>query len=174
MAKSPLLPPRGERKPGERGSLTPQRPAFSIWYVLGVLLLLAVAQAWFLGTGGHAIPYSEFKSLVRANKVTEVTVGDQSIGGKLQAPRRRPANARTPSSPRGSRTRSWSRISSAPGEVHRRGRQPVAARDPRWIIPLLLLVALWSFFFRRMGGAEGGVMSFAAAARRSTPMTTSR
>ncbi len=30
-----------------------------------------------------------------------------------------------------------------------------------WIIPLVLLVAVWSFFFRRMGGAEGGVMSFA-------------
>ena len=30
-----------------------------------------------------------------------------------------------------------------------------------WIIPLVLLVAVWSFFFRRIGGAEGGVMSFA-------------
>jgi cell division protease FtsH len=30
-----------------------------------------------------------------------------------------------------------------------------------WIIPLVFLVALWSFFFRRMGSAEGGVMSFA-------------
>ena len=30
-----------------------------------------------------------------------------------------------------------------------------------WVIPLLFLVGLWSFFFRRMGGAEGGVMSFA-------------
>ena len=30
-----------------------------------------------------------------------------------------------------------------------------------WIVPLLLLFGLWSFFFRRMGGAEGGVMSFA-------------
>ena len=30
-----------------------------------------------------------------------------------------------------------------------------------WVMPLLSLVALWSFFFRRMGGAEGGVMSFA-------------
>ena len=30
-----------------------------------------------------------------------------------------------------------------------------------WILPLLFFVALWSFFFRRMGGAEGGVMSFA-------------
>ena len=30
-----------------------------------------------------------------------------------------------------------------------------------WIIPLVLLIAVWSFFFRRIGGAEGGVMSFA-------------
>ena len=30
-----------------------------------------------------------------------------------------------------------------------------------WIIPLLFLVGIWGFFFRRMSGAEGGVMSFA-------------
>ena len=30
-----------------------------------------------------------------------------------------------------------------------------------WIVPLLLLIGVWSFFFRRIGGAEGGVMSFA-------------
>jgi cell division protease FtsH len=30
-----------------------------------------------------------------------------------------------------------------------------------WGVFLLLLVAAWSFFLRRMGGAEGGVMSFA-------------
>ena len=30
-----------------------------------------------------------------------------------------------------------------------------------WIIPLVFFVAIWGFFFRRMGGAEGGVMSFA-------------
>ena len=35
-----------------------------------------------------------------------------------------------------------------------------------WIVPLLLLFAVWSFFFRRMGGAEGGVMSFARSKHR--------
>ena len=30
-----------------------------------------------------------------------------------------------------------------------------------WVLPMLVLVALWTFFFRRMGGAEGGIMSFA-------------
>jgi cell division protease FtsH len=35
-----------------------------------------------------------------------------------------------------------------------------------WVIPLLLLFAIWSFFFRRMSGAEGGVMSFARSKHR--------
>ena len=30
-----------------------------------------------------------------------------------------------------------------------------------WIVPLVFFVAIWGFFLRRMGGAEGGVMSFA-------------
>ncbi len=30
-----------------------------------------------------------------------------------------------------------------------------------WVIPLLFFVGIWGFFFRRMSGAEGGVMSFA-------------
>jgi cell division protease FtsH len=30
-----------------------------------------------------------------------------------------------------------------------------------WGLPLLLFIALWTFLFRRMSGAEGGVMSFA-------------
>ncbi len=29
-----------------------------------------------------------------------------------------------------------------------------------WMLPVLLVVLLWTFFFRRIGGAEGGIMSF--------------
>ena len=158
MAKPSLLPPRGERKSGERRP----RPVFSIWYVLGLLLLLAVAQAWFIGTGARSLPYSEFKSLVRANQVAEVTVGDQTIAGKLKEPKGE------------GRQRSdifvTTRIEDPKlvedleahqvkytGEVVSRWLPEVLS----WVIPLLLLVALWSFFFRRIGGAEGGVMSFA-------------
>jgi hypothetical protein len=162
LAKSPLLPPRGERKPGERRSLTPQRPAFSIWYVLGLLLLLAVAQAWFLGTGGRSIPYSEFKTLLRANQVSEVTVGDQTIGGKLKEARgegRQRSDAFMTTrieDPKLVEDLEAHQVKYT-GEVVSRWLPEILG----WVIPLLLLVALWSFFFRRMGGAEGGVMSFA-------------
>ena len=30
-----------------------------------------------------------------------------------------------------------------------------------WVLPFVLIIAAWSFFARRLGGAEGGVMSFA-------------
>ena len=100
--------------------------------------------------------------MVRSGQVVEATVSDQTITGKLRE---------------------------AQGEGRQRTDQFVATRvdDPKlvedleahqvkysgetvsrwlpevlgWIIPLVLLVAVWSFFFRRMGGAEGGVMSFA-------------
>jgi cell division protease FtsH len=35
-----------------------------------------------------------------------------------------------------------------------------------WVLPFVLLIALWSFFFRRMGAAEGGLMSFARSKHR--------
>jgi cell division protease FtsH len=161
VANTPLLPPRGDRKSGERRPLG-SRPVFSMWYVVGFLLLLAVAQAWFLGTAGRAIPYSEFKSLVRANKIAEVTVGDQSISGRLK-PESSKGDQRVDSfvttridDPKLVEDLEAHQVKYT-GEVVSRWLPEILG----WVLPLLLLVALWSFFFRRMGGAEGGVMSFA-------------
>jgi cell division protease FtsH len=158
----PPLPTRGERKPGERRSLTPQRPGFSMWYVLGFLLLLAVAQALFLGSGGRSIPYSEFKSLVRGNQVVEVTVGDQTIAGKLKEARgegRQKSDVFVTT-----RIDDPKLVEDLEAHQVRYTGEVVSRWLPEilsWMIPLLLLVALWSFFVRRIGGAEGGVMSFA-------------
>ena len=161
MANTPLLPPRGDRKTGERRPLG-SRPMFSLWYVLGFLLLLAVAQAWFLGTGGRAIPYSEFKSLVRGNKVAEVTVGEQTITGRLkeasgEGRQRTDAFVTT-------RIEDPKLVEELEAHQVKYTGEVVSRWLPEllgWILPLLLLIALWSFFFRRIGGAEGGVMSFA-------------
>ena len=57
--------PRDKRR-GERRSLgTGGRPGGAVWYVLGFLMLMALAQTWFLTPGGHPISYSEFKQAVR-------------------------------------------------------------------------------------------------------------
>jgi cell division protease FtsH len=159
QTSSKIPNPRG-KKAGER-RLTPRPgPASAMWYVLGFLLLLALGNAFFFSLqSGQAISYSDFKTLVREGGVQEVTVAEDRIRGQLkQAPEK------------GSRNFTVVRIEDPKliedleknsvkftGEVANRWMAEVLG----WIIPLVFLVALWSFFFRRMGGAEGGVMSFA-------------
>src|SRR5919201_4401890 len=73
------------RRLGER-RVNPRAPGGAVWYVLGFLLLLALAQAFFFQLqGGETLPYSEFKRLVRENRVQEVTVGEDRIRGVLKA-----------------------------------------------------------------------------------------
>jgi cell division protease FtsH len=147
--------------PNPRGRRLPPRPApgTTMWYVLGVLLLLAVGNAFFLSMQtGEAIPYSEFKTRVRQDKVQEVTVAEDRVQGLMKGDdgKGRGFVAVRIDDPKliddleqhGVKYR---------GEVANRWVGEVLG----WVIPLIFLVALWSFFFRRMGGAEGGVMSFA-------------
>jgi cell division protease FtsH len=131
-----------------------------VWYVLGFLLLLALAQAFFYQLqGGETIPYSEFKTLVRQDRVQEVTLGEDRIRGLLK-----------PSGNQKARPFSAVRVADdkLPDELDQHGVKYTGEVSSRWlsdiigwIIPLVFIIALWTFFFRRMGGAEGGVMSFA-------------
>jgi cell division protease FtsH len=157
MKPPPGLNPR-DKRPGDRRPLGAGRPGGAIWYVLGFLFLMALAQAWFLAPSGRAIPYSEFKQLVRTGQVAEVTVGDQTIRGVLK---REQNNVRAFSTTRIEDPKLIEELDAQgvkyTGEMVSRWLPEVLS----WVIPILLLVGLWSFFFRRMSGAEGGVMSFA-------------
>jgi cell division protease FtsH len=162
LATQPPVPRPRERKPGERRPFPGRRPSFSIWYVLGLLLLLAVAQTWLLNPSGRQIPYSEFKTLVRSNQVVEVTVGDQTVSGRLREAqgqgRQRTDRFVT------TRIEDPKLVEDLEAHQVKFSGETVSRWLPEvlgWIIPLVLLVAVWSFFFRRIGGAEGGVMSFA-------------
>jgi cell division protease FtsH len=129
-----------------------------MWYVLGVLLLLAVGNALFLTLQtGEQIPYSEFKVRVRESKVQEVTVAEDRIYGKLKGdPKGRGFVAVRIEDPKLIDDLEQHGVKYT-GEVQNRWVGELLG----WVIPLVFLVALWGFFFRRMGGAEGGVMSFA-------------
>jgi cell division protease FtsH len=157
----PRLNPR-DRKPGDRRPASSPRPGFSIWWVLGMLLLLALVQAWFIAPSGQPIPYSEFKSLLRSGQVVEATVSDQTISGRLKQSRGEGRHATAQfTTTRIEDPKLVEDLEAAQvkftGDVASRWLPEILG----WVIPLLLVVAVWSFFFRRMGGAEGGIMSFA-------------
>jgi cell division protease FtsH len=125
--------------------------------VLGALVILALAQAYLLSPAGRQISYSEFKGLLRSGQVAEVTVGDTTIRGQLKKAEGPAAFTTTRiEDPKLVEELDQHGVKYA-GEVVSRWLPEVLS----WLVPVLLLVALWSFFFRRIGGAEGGVMSFA-------------
>ena len=167
MAHLPTAPdtnPR-DKRPGDRRPLMGPggRPAGAIWYVVGFLLLMALVQAWFLTPSGGQISYSEFKQAVRNGHVQEVVVGEQALRGVYT---REVSGSRNFSTPRIEDTKLLEELDAAgvkyTGEFVSRWVTEILS----WVIPLLLLFALWSFVFRRMGGAEGGVMSFARSKHR--------
>src|SRR5664279_1874784 len=86
MASTPSLPPKprgGDRRgPGPLG----QRPSSTLWYGLGVLLLLGLAQLYYATPAGRSIPYSEFKALLKSGQIEELTVSDQTLHGTLKQP----------------------------------------------------------------------------------------
>jgi cell division protease FtsH len=158
----PGMNPR-DKRPGERRSLgSGGRPGGAVWYVLGFLLIVAIAQTWFMIPAGKQISYSEFKNAIRTGQVAEVAVNEQTVRGAYK----RDVN--------GSRNFSANRIEDPKllEDLDAAGVKYTGEFASRWLgeliswLPLLLLFGIWIFFFRRMGSAEGGVMSFARSKHR--------
>src|SRR5262245_36607844 len=157
---TPRLNPRGGDRRGQRPLGT--RPGSSVWWGLGILLLLGITQLYYLAPGGRQVPYSEFKQWVKDGAIAEVVIGDQIIRGTLkQAPAGDAKQSAQFITTRVEDPKLTEELEARQikytGEVVSRWLPEILG----WIIPLLLFVALWAFLFRRMSGAEGGVMSFA-------------
>src|SRR5437762_893529 len=157
-------PPRLNPRGGDRRQRpTVQRPGSSLWYGLAFLLVLGFAQLYFMTPQGRSIPYSEFKGLVKDGQVVDVTITEQVIRGTLKQPA--PAG-----DPKASTQFTTTRVEDPKliEELEGKGVKYTGEVASRWIadllswiVPAVFFIAIWGFFFRRMGGAEGGVMSFA-------------
>src|SRR5260370_843272 len=157
-----------------------QKPQFSLIYLLIAVLVLSLVQSWLLAPRTVEIPMSKFLALVREGKVERVSVTDREIRGTLK-PGALPAPQPSP----GDKVRSLvgadqpattfttTRI---PGiedsalvkkleqnKVEFSGRvESTFWRDFifGWIVPLALMVGLWMFVMRRMGGGPTQALSF--------------
>jgi cell division protease FtsH len=155
----PNIDPRLKGRGGDRRAPFGTRPSSSLWYGLAFLLVLGLVQLYYAMPAGRTIPYSEFKSLVRSGQVAEVAIGDPLIRGTLkQAPAgEKPTFTTTRvEDPKLTEELEAKNVKYS-GEVANHWLPDLLG----WVLPLLFFVGIWSFFFRRMGSAEGGVMSFA-------------
>ena len=130
-----------------------------MWFALSFLALLLVVN---IGTAllktGETIQYSDFKQRLAQGQIAEVTISKDTIRGKYIKPEG------------GEVAFSTIRVDD-PKLVEQLDGQRVRFEGETqsvwigellsWVLPFILIIALWMFLFRRMGGAEGGIMSFA-------------
>ena len=157
-----------------------QRTQFSLIYTLLVVLLLVVIQNWLLAPHTVEIPMSRFLQMVREEKVQKVFLTDREIRGILK-----PGALPTPAEGAGERVRHFLGQEQSPTvftttripgvddsalvkelEAHGvefSGRiESTLVRDLviGWILPLGIMVAIWLFLMRRMGGGATQALSF--------------
>jgi cell division protease FtsH len=141
----------------------------SVWYVLIAFLVIATLQDYLAPGRVNNLPYSDFRTLLQAGKLADVTLGESTIDGTL-------INQDIPEPVSQATTQRLSKLA--------KGRHPftvVRVNDPglvqdleaskvsfegrlqnkwlpallSWILPALVFFAIWSFLAKRMASQQG-------------------
>jgi len=125
----------------------------STWILmLALVALFWMRDLWVTSTQVQAVPYSEFLQHLKAGRMDSLSIGTQFIEGKLKAPL---ADGRT----RIVTTRvepELARELSAYDVKFEGVVQNTLLRDLlSWVVPALLLLAVWSFMAKRLAGQGG-------------------
>ena len=150
---------------------------FSIWYFLAILLVLVLVQTFFSVQRSYPLSYSDFRHLVDIKGVDDLEISGENINGTLlpQGVEYLAKETKEPELPK----RLAKEFPQKPvfTTVRMEDRDLVALLEKKgikykalpdrawltallsWVIPMLLLVGLWLFIFRRMSAGPGGIMS---------------
>ncbi len=156
-----------------------QKTQFSLIYLFIALMVVLSVQSWLRAPQTVDIPMSQFLALVREGKVLKVTLGEREIqgiakpgalpmpppgpGDRLRAllgPQEGPTAFTTARIPA---TEDYQIVRELEGaKVEFSGRiESTFWRDLfSWVIPLIIMAALWLFLMRRMGGGPTQALSF--------------
>ena len=141
-----------------RGRPPARRPLSPVWFGLGLFVLVLVFNMVNAALRRGTLEYSEFKSLLAQGRVSEVVISQDAITGKYLDPNDKETEFTTN---KVDDPKLVEQLEAQKVKFHADPQSRWLADILSWVLPLLVLVALWTFFFRRMSGAEGGIMSFA-------------
>ena len=137
---------------------TSERPwHFDIGYVLfALIVILLFQQFWSMYREAEVVPYSEFQSLLRDDKIAEVEVGEQVIRATLKAPlpdgRKELLAARV--DPNIAQELEAAKVKYS-GVVEHTWISTLLS----WVVPVAIFFFVWSLLTRRMGQGLGSIMS---------------
>ncbi|WP_332821434.1 ATP-dependent zinc metalloprotease FtsH [Pseudomonas sp.] len=125
---------------------------WNLWFFLVAFSLLLVFQDWW-GTRSavEPLPYSEFMRLLKEEKLSDLRIEQQQISGKLKEP----INNRS----------QFVTVRVEPDLAEALAQSQVTFSGTRqgglisnllsWLLPFILIFALWSFLFRRLAEKQG-------------------
>jgi cell division protease FtsH len=150
---------------------------FSIWYFLSFFLILALIQTYFAMQQSYPLSYRDFRRLVETKGVDDLEISGDTITGFLspQGVQYLAEETKDPELPQ----RLAKQFSKEPvfstirmddkdllEALDKQGIKYRALPDRSWLtslvsylLPMLLLVGLWLYIFRRLSAGPGGIMS---------------
>jgi cell division protease FtsH len=132
---------------------------FSVWYVLVGVWVVLIAQSYISSMFAYqVVPYSQFLTLLKTGKISEVAVTANQIQGKMKvdgaAAGETKAFRTIRVDPELSTLLDTYKVSFK-GEI-----ESTFLRDLfSWIFPIILFVGIWYFFMKRMGSQQAGFMT---------------
>jgi cell division protease FtsH len=170
------------RNPGPKGELKPKPPKWSspIWYLPVMFLLLWFWQSTVSQFSYRTIPYSEFKASLARHEVVSCVVRDDDIQGEI-LPKTPVATAQPSSQIKTNANAKTAAAAPKPmlfravriedpklvdelqaADVQFRGERPNLMSQflLSWIVPIGVMVLIWSFIGRRLGSAGESILSF--------------
>ncbi len=133
-----------------------KRYKFSLWYILIGIWVVLIAQSYISSMFVvETIPYSNFLNLVKTDKVTEISVTQNEIHGKLIGKEGKEQKFKTVRVDPEISNMLENRKVTFKGEEQSAMAQNVLS----WVVPLILFVGIWFFVVKRMSGNQPGFMS---------------
>jgi cell division protease FtsH len=140
-----------------------QNPRLRVSVVIGLLLLLFVVARLLIPSGAETIPYSRFLTLVNTNRVERVEIAETQISGTYRDDKGKTVKFNTVRPPGVDDRQLLASLQQH--NVEFTGSHPSGLSNflttflLGWILPLVLLVGIWIFVFRRLQGGAGGAMT---------------
>lgn len=154
-----------------------QNTRISLWYFLGLVVILLLAQQYFVTPRQEAVNYSDFRKLVELKAVDDLVISTDKIEGRLLpagveylSKARKDPNLDKKLKEQFKKEPMFSTVRLEDPDLikllEKEGLKYQAVQEKTWItsllawiLPMLLLVAIWVYFFRKIGTGAGGLMS---------------
>lgn len=142
-------------KPGDKRTRR-KKTQFSLWYFVAAFLILSFINTQLLREEITHLPYSEFKTLLASGRVVTAEIEREHIKGTIKE---------------GDKTKKFRTVrvedpklvellGAHDVEYTGQAENTVLANLLSWVIPPLIILAIWIVILRRMGPGGAGVMSF--------------